>query len=333
MIKRLKTAAAGVAAGLLLATGAPSLAAPTVLFSPTFSLQVYDVPEPGDYRIVAAGAAGGNNAFGFPSGLGAWAEGVFTLNGTEQLQIIVGARPSLTSTPGGGGGGSFVYLPADPNVFLGLPRPLVVGGGGGGSTTNNISPGSEGGNASLGPNGTGGRSAFGGVQLAAGGTNGTGGQVGYSPNGPGTGAGGGGGFYTASASVFGGNAAMLGAEGGEGSQDGGFGGGGGSVFFAGGGGGGYSGGGGGGSEAGGSGGGGGGSYVNEFIAGYVPNSSVLQLMSERSHGFVLIEFLGRGGGGSVPLPGTLALVLLAGGLLAAMRRSGRPAACTGVVAP
>jgi hypothetical protein len=284
MIEKLKTAAAGVAAGLLLATGAPALAVPTVLFSATFALQVYDVPAPGDYRIVAAGAAGGNVQGDFVSGLGAWAEGIFTLNGTEQLQIIVGRRPPLTTTSGGGGGGSFVYLPADPNVFLGLPRPLVVGGGGGGAVATNALAGGEGANASLGPNGTGGRGTFGGVQLSAGGTNGGGGQGGYSSvSGLGSGAGGGGGFYTAGGSVLrGGHAAMLGAEGGEGAQDGGFGGGGASVFFAGGGGGGYSGGGGGGSEAGGGGGGGGGSYVNEFIAGYVPNSSVLHSVPTRT---------------------------------------------------
>lgn len=300
---RIRMAAASLAAGLLVVTTGAAQAAP-VLFNFSGSLQTFDVTEPGDYRIVAAGAAGGTVQGGDPSGLGAWAEAVFTFNATEQLRIIVGGRPGLTTDAAGGGGGSFVFLPADPNVFLGLPIPLVVGGGGGGSP--GCGPGA---NASLGPNGTAGSGCFGGVG-GAGGTNGQGGIAGDEDN---AGAGGGGGFFTSGGgspegTSRGGEAAILGAVGGGGNQDGGFGGGGGAVFYAGGGGGGYSGGGGGGSEVGGGGGGGGGSFVNEDFGGYLQGSSVFKLLGESSHGFVVIEFLGRGGGTPVPLPGTLALL-------------------------
>ncbi len=318
---RIRRAAASLAAGLLVATTGVAHAGP-VLFNFSGSLQTFDVTEPGDYRIVAAGAAGGTVQSGGASGLGAWAEAVFTFNGTEQLQIIVGGRPGLTTDAAGGGGGSFVFLPPDPNVLLGLPIPLVVGGGGGGAIFSQVGD-ISGRNASLGPNGTARVGTFGGV----GGTGGTGGVAGSSSTGPGSGAGGGGGFFTGGGgspqgTSRGGEAAILGGDGGEGFQDGGFGGGGAAVFFAGGGG--YSGGGGGGSDAGGGGGGGGGSFVNEDFGGYIPSSSVFKLLGESSHGFVVIEFLGRGSGTPVPLPGTLALAGLAGlALIATRRRSSR----------
>ena len=94
-----------VAGCLLLGVLAAPAAAVPITFSYTGGFQSLTLTEPGDYRIVAAGAAGGGPLGGF----GARAEGIFTLNGTETLSIIVGGRGDYSQTLGyaGGGGGSF----------------------------------------------------------------------------------------------------------------------------------------------------------------------------------------------------------------------------------
>jgi hypothetical protein len=333
---------------LLLGVLAAPAAAVPITFSYTGGFQSLTLTDPGDYRIVAAGAAGG----GWRGGFGARAEGIFTFNGTETLSIIVGGRGEVSSlgAGGGGGGGSFVFLPGS------TPVPLVVGGGGGGQGTPDYYPEdySFGRNASLTPSGTDGKGlpypGVPGTGGAPGGTAGFGGTVSAWPSSDSSigirpDAGGGGGFYgpgqvgpflPSVSTVFhnaavdnNGDAAIATARGGIGGgvvADGGFGGGGsaGALGFVGGGGGGFSGGGAGGganSETPNPGGGGGGSFVNAFFGGYIPNSTVLSLLTERENGFVTIEFLGRGGGAAaVPAPGGLAMLAVALLGFAAVRR-------------
>lgn len=310
---RVRTFATAVIAGLVIVT-APAVGAP-IIFSYTGSLQTYTLLDPGDYRISAAGASGGFTNVK-DGGFGALAEGVFTFNGTETLNIIVGRNGLPGFSGGGGGGGSFVFLPGGPAT------PLVVAGGGGGANGSSTSANQSqtGLNASLTLSGTAGGNGGG-----AGGTAGFGGTSGQS----GAFGGGGGGFLGAGVGVggntFGGDAATATAAGGSSGQNsgsGGFGGGGGGGGFgSGGGGGGYSGGGGGGnSQFGGGPGGGGGSYVNSLFAGYIPGSKSLSLLDTFGAGSVTIEFLGRGGGTAVPAPGGLAVFAVALLGLAGLRR-------------
>ncbi|WP_162616868.1 hypothetical protein [Elioraea rosea] len=302
---------AAVIAGFVTAT-APALAAP-IIFSYTGSLQIYALLDPGDYRITAAGASGGPTNVK-DGGFGALAEGIFTFNGTETLNIIVGRNGGLGFGGGGGGGGSFVFLLGSPAT------PLVVAGGGGGANGSSTVISQTGLNASLTLNGTAGGNAGG-----AGGTAGFGGTSGES----GAFGGGGGGFLGAGIGVggnnWGGGAATGTAAGGSSGTsggNGGYGGGaGGGGFGSGGGGGGFSGGGGGGSsQLGGGPGGGGGSYVNSLFGGYIPGSQSLSLVDTFGAGSVTIEFLGRGGGTAVPAPGGLAVFAVALFGLAMVRR-------------
>ncbi len=85
-------------------------------------VQLWTVPETGDYSIECFGAQGG-----FGGGLGAQAYGELTLTEGQILQIVVGQEGfsafSSSNNGGGGGGGSFVVDGA---------TPLVIAGGGGG---------------------------------------------------------------------------------------------------------------------------------------------------------------------------------------------------------
>ena len=95
-------------------------------------IQQWTVPETGDYRIEAIGAAGGyglesNN--GQYRGRGARLRGNFRLSKGETIQILVGQEGSTTlkshkSHSSGGGGGTF--------VVRGSNTPLIIAGGGGG---------------------------------------------------------------------------------------------------------------------------------------------------------------------------------------------------------
>ena len=98
--------------------------------------QQWLVPETGTYTIKCAGAQGANTINRNPSygGYGAIAQGTFSFEGGEFLNIIVGqkGRSHQGSSPvsGGGGGGSFVWLADDQTDCL------VAAGGGGGQTDN-----------------------------------------------------------------------------------------------------------------------------------------------------------------------------------------------------
>ncbi|XP_073250982.1 uncharacterized protein [Porites lutea] len=223
-------------------------------------IQQWTVPQTGDYRIEAIGAAAGYDTQsngGIYRGRGARMKGTFHLFKSETIQILVGQEGGINSygTTAGGGGGTF--------VVRGRSTPLIVAGGGGGmdySDTRHTECDAS--------TGTAGKTGY---KSYAGGKGGHGAQTGDSDS---TG-GGGGGFYSSgrSSRYFGGSMGD-GGEGGKGflqggvggrsrynNVDGGFGGGGGAYGNGGGGGG------GGGYSGGGSGdniqyacGGGGGSY-------------------------------------------------------------------------
>ncbi len=218
------------------------------------TIQSWNVPYDGDYKITAYGAEGGGEDK--KAGLGAKVSGEFSLSEGEAIKILVGQEGLSGSYGGEGGGGGASFLIDDED------NPLIIAGGGGGQGYAGDIDGDfndEGINASIGENGTDGKDwdqiEFGG----AGGQNGDGGEGATE----GYGGGGGGGFFTNGSDGGMGQSGfsfLNGAKGGKGegsSGDGGFGGGGGNGDWGGGAGGGYSGGGGGADY---SGGGGGGSY-------------------------------------------------------------------------
>ncbi|CAH1256352.1 BCAN [Branchiostoma lanceolatum] len=90
--------------------------------------QLFTVPETGNYRIKAAGAASGKvfKISGYAMGRGALVAGTFSLKKGEVLKILVGQEgvenPGVHPT--GGGGGTFVVRSGD--------LPLIIAGGGGG---------------------------------------------------------------------------------------------------------------------------------------------------------------------------------------------------------
>jgi alpha-tubulin suppressor-like RCC1 family protein len=217
----------------------------------TQGIQEWTVPYKALYRIEVLGARGGSIQGFFSGGRGARSVGVFDLNVSTQLKILVGQEGVNASAAGaGGGGGSFVTY-AD-NVAL-----LVAGGGGGAGTDQ------TGGDASPeeqpGP-----WNIHGTSQLKGGGNVNGGGGL---DNGAGDG-------------IYGGRAFASSGLGGDSSIGGGFGGGGAAVSDYGGGGGGYSGGNGGVTHTSNFAGQGGGSYQGDakgfLAAGYSDgNGSVL----------------------------------------------------------
>lgn len=180
-------------------------------------IQRWEVPHTREYRITACGAEGGYSPGNAPAGRGACMQGVFLLNGSDPLKIVVGQEGTGVPTGGGtGGGGTFVALPND--------TPLIVAAGGSGAPSSSLAEALDGKVTNRGPYGGNGHSS--------------------SP----MGGGGGGGYLTDGASfdpILNGKAFVNGSQGGTGnSGDGGFGGGGGkgSSYNDGAGGGGYSGG-------------------------------------------------------------------------------------------
>lgn len=217
----------------------------------TQGIQLWKVPASGTYKILCAGAAGGDpNSFG---GRGIIVESTISLSSGQVVKILVGQMGGKSSSSGGGGG---TFVATEANSAL-----VVAGGGAGclGTLTSSIA-------TSDGNSGTSGRNAFDGT--------GTGGTSGGGGTGASAGWGGGGGGFTGNGTA-GSQAASWGysglgtsfINGGTGGDSataavGGFGGGGGTHgnTGGGGGGGGYSGGGGSGQDTTNNAGGGGGSY-------------------------------------------------------------------------
>lgn len=109
----------------------------------TRGIQLWTVPETGNYRITAAGAAGGNNAVAnILGGFGALVTTEVTLTQGDKLAIVVGQKGAdrnnqvgLAGTYRGasGGGGTFVYRESDTLYYI-----AVGGGGGGAACTTNL---------------------------------------------------------------------------------------------------------------------------------------------------------------------------------------------------
>ena len=237
-------------------------------FNVNSGIQEWTVPYTGYYRILAAGAKGGEGtavSSSRPAGNGAIIRGDVPLEAGEQINIIVGTNTPTTGEGGGGGGGSYVWRDSGN-------APLIIAGGGGGNGDVYQSnpaiatgqPGNTGTSGTACGNGTG-----------TPGTNGNGGSVDNTDGGSGAGAG----FLTdgadGSSGADGGHSPLNSSSPGRGGNSdsstnssttnaGGFGGGGGESFNGvdaegGGGGGGYSGGAGSGNDD--PGGGGGGSFI------------------------------------------------------------------------
>ena len=232
-------------------------------------IQLWTVPETGNYTIRAAGARGASKS---NSGcFGIIVEIKTRLERDEIIKILVGQEGVYNGWGGGGGGGTF--------VIRNEQTAIIVAGGGGGTDFNNSGAGRPEINGSINESGqNGGRGES--QNPGSGGQNGNGGNMG-------NGDGGGGGLRTNGGGSRGGESFVSGGVGGNGSGEdwidsagnGGFGGGGGVVKYGsgGGGGGGYSGGGSGGSYGGG---GGGGSYG---IVPFTYNSA-----TNAGHGSVII---------------------------------------------
>jgi hypothetical protein len=89
------------------------------------SLQQWEVPGNGTYRITAVGAQGANasNSPSLKGGCGAEVTGDFVLQTGDVVQILVGQQGTAAPHSGGGGGGTFVVKNGSP---------LLIAGGGGG---------------------------------------------------------------------------------------------------------------------------------------------------------------------------------------------------------
>lgn len=114
-------------------------------------IQEWTVPQTGTYRILAVGGSGGiHGGSYFPAfpGAGAQIQADVSLTQGEKIYIVVGQRPtSTTSSPyngAGGGGGTFLYRGASASAGIGGSELVMVAGGGGG--TGHGSSGTTGGN-------------------------------------------------------------------------------------------------------------------------------------------------------------------------------------------
>ncbi|HWO23080.1 MAG TPA: hypothetical protein VNO30_30270 [Kofleriaceae bacterium] len=89
------------------------------------SLQQWEAPSTGTYRITAVGAQGASasSAPSLKGGHGAEVTGDFVLQAGDVVQILVGQKGTAAPNSGGGGGGTFVVKDGSP---------LLIAGGGGG---------------------------------------------------------------------------------------------------------------------------------------------------------------------------------------------------------
>jgi len=97
-------------------------------------IQEWKAPVSGNYRITAAGAAGGiGNRKQPKAGYGALLEGTFSIKKDTILRVLVGQKGSdnayMISCSGGGGGGTFVA-----SFYLKQNIPLIIAGGGNGDS-------------------------------------------------------------------------------------------------------------------------------------------------------------------------------------------------------
>jgi tripartite motif-containing protein 56 len=201
-------------------TGNDSWKNNTQYFNVSAGIQLWTVPQTGNYRITVAGAKGGNsNNWGRSGGFGATMSGTFSLNKGDVLKLLVGQMGTNDTYDGGGGGGSFVTKQDNSSL-------IIAAGGGGGSACGFSGSGSSAGRTDQSGSST---------SWGSGGSNGNGGN--------GSTAGGGGGLTGNGTGSWGGQSFVNGGIGGP-NASGGFGGGGGGGGTNGaGGGGGYSGGG------------------------------------------------------------------------------------------
>lgn len=81
-------------------------------------IQTWEVPEDGDYRIVATGAAGGLGSRDGSRGLGARMAGTFSLTAGQKFDIVAGAKgaDSPGNQPSGGGGTFFIENQGEQEV-------------------------------------------------------------------------------------------------------------------------------------------------------------------------------------------------------------------------
>lgn len=148
----------------------------SMVFNYSGAIETFNVPAGVSMvTIKAYGAQGGGGSNN--GGKGAFMSGDFSVNGGDQLKVLVGQQ-GQTNYGYGGGGGSFVSTIT--NV------PMIVAGGGGGAEHNDNFPGYDALTTNDGMN----------VESALGGTAGSGGEIG-NPNTSGCGwsGSGGGGFY------------------------------------------------------------------------------------------------------------------------------------------
>jgi len=124
----------------------PSGLSCTKTFAYTGAPQSMTVTLPGVYTITGNGAQGGKGGAAVGAGvggLGANAQGQFSLTLGAVVQVIVGGRPGGpigTDDSGAGGGGTYVFLSSSSSLLPAEPL-IVAGGGAGGKGGNGTYPG------------------------------------------------------------------------------------------------------------------------------------------------------------------------------------------------
>jgi hypothetical protein len=111
----------------LTGTGVDAWKNDTAFFNTTNGIQLWTVPENGNYKIRAMGASGGTSSIG-GGGRGAIIEAVVSLTKGAVLKLLVGqgGTGKTDNCDCGGGGGTFVTRFDN--------TPLIISGGGGGSS-------------------------------------------------------------------------------------------------------------------------------------------------------------------------------------------------------